>query len=145
MSGGVEMGLDKEVEKLEDREPANAANREVAAISRLVFEPRRFAMLNLLSGGGKADYPFLQRMTDLSMSALATHLRKMERGGLIEVRKEFVSRRPKTFVVISPEGKRALEDCFTRLKRARRHDVDTQASLFDGPQVAGASPQGGVA
>lgn len=123
MSKGI--GPDKE---LEDREPSN---REVAAIDRLVFEPRRFAILNVLSEGGKADYPFLQRMTGLSMGALATHLGKMEQAGLIEVRKEFVFRKPKTFVLITPEGKRALADSWKRMERAKPRDVDAQASLFD--------------
>lgn len=124
----VEIGTDKE---LEDREPKN---RDLATIDRLVFEPRRFAMLNVLSGGGKADYPFLQYMTRLSMGALATHLSKMEQAGLIEVHKEFVSRKPKTFVIITPAGKYALVDFWKRMERARPRDVDAQASLFDEPE-----------
>lgn len=104
-----------------DRELASVepAGRELSALDKLVHEPHRFAILHVLARIEKADYAYLQRITGLTMGALAAHIGRLEDAGLIEVRKEFVLRRPKTWVLATQAGERAVEEHWQRLEKIR--------------------------
>lgn len=116
-----------------DRE---SGGKRLAAADRLVSEPRRQAILYVIEGGQKADYALLQRVTGLSMGGLATHLGRLEEAGFIEVRKEFVLRKPKTWVLITPEGKEAVEDYHRRQKEIWEGRSGEQHSLFESEEEA---------
>lgn len=125
-----------------DREFASRefACRELAALDGLVAQPKRLAMLHALAGGGEADYPLLQSITGLTTGALSAHVRRLEDAGLIEVRKVFEGRRPKTWFVITPAGKRAEEGYWRQtarlreeaLRRAEATDAGVKKGVTDG-------------
>lgn len=93
----------------------------MADLNKVVHEPRRFAILNALwYGGGTQDYVFLRRITGLTQGNLATHLRKLEDAGLIELEKTFLYRRPKTRVVITEAGKTAVENGWRHLESIKQ-------------------------
>lgn len=116
-----------------DRE---SGGKRLAAADRLISEPRRQAILYVIEGGQKADYALLQRVTGLSMGGLATHLGRLEEAGFIEVRKEFVLRKPKTWVLITPEGKEAVEGYHRRQKEIWEGRGGEQHTLFESGEEA---------
>ena len=94
---------------------------DMADLNKVVHEPRRFAIRNALwYGGGVQDYVFLQRVTGLTQGNLASHLRKLEEVGLVELEKIFLYRRPKTRVVITEAGKTAVENGWRHLESIKQ-------------------------
>lgn len=81
---------------------------ELAGLDRLIHEPARLAILTALASCDTADYLFLQRLTGLTGGNLSSHLSKLEAGGLVQLDKRFVEKKPNTQVQITEEGKRAI-------------------------------------
>ncbi len=81
---------------------------ELAGLDRLIHEPARLAILTALASCDTADYLFLQRLTGLTGGNLSSHLSKLEEGGLVQLDKRFVEKKPNTQVQITEEGKRAI-------------------------------------
>lgn len=116
-----------------DREPGG---KRIASDDKLLYDRYRQAILYVIEGGQKADYTLLQRVTGLSTGGLATHLGRLEKAGFIEVRKEFVLRKPKTWVVITPEGKQAIEDFFRQQKEIWEGRDDEHRARFESGEEA---------
>jgi DNA-binding transcriptional ArsR family regulator len=93
---------------------------QLASLNRLVHEPARLAILTALSACEKADFIFLLNVTGLTKGNLSSHLMKLERGRLVQIRKEFEDRHPITYVQLTPEGREALEEHWQRLEGVRR-------------------------
>lgn len=81
---------------------------ELAGLDRLIHEPARLAILTALVSCDAADYLFLQRLTGLTGGNLSSHLSKLEEGGLVQLDKRFVEKKPNTQVQITEKGKRAI-------------------------------------
>ena len=62
---------------------------------------------------------FLQRLTGLNKGNLSIHLSKLETAGLVEVQKEFVGRKPRTLVSLTPQGREALEANWLQIDHLR--------------------------
>jgi DNA-binding transcriptional ArsR family regulator len=82
---------------------------EMAGLDRLIHEPARLAILSALASCVTADYLSLQRLTGLTGGNLSSHLSKLEEGGLVQLDKRFVEKKPNTLVQITEQGKRAIE------------------------------------
>ena len=80
-----------------------------AEIDRLVHEPSRLHILTVLSLVEGADFLFLMRQTGLTKGNLSSHLGKLESAKYVEIRKEFVEKIPHTVVMITPDGREALQ------------------------------------
>lgn len=101
----------------------NAAERvfeDVAATDRLVHEPARLVVLTALSACKSADFVFLQRLSGLQAGNLSQHLAKLEHAGLITVTKGFSGKYPQTTVAITADGKKALDDHWSKLDALRK-------------------------
>ena len=81
----------------------------IAELDRLVHSPARLMILALLSTIEAADFTFLLQQTGLTRGNLSTHLSRLEEGGYIDVKKEFVDRIPRTLIRLAPEGREAVE------------------------------------
>lgn len=90
-----------------------------SALSRLIHEPARLAILTVLSACEEADFLFLLNITGLTKGNLSSHLSKLERGGLIEIRKRFEGKQPVTYVKLTPEGREGLKEHWERLEGVR--------------------------
>lgn len=96
---------------------------EVRELDRVVHEPARLSILYHLSGGGSADFTFLMNMTGVAQGSLSNHLERLESAGLIETRKDFFLRRPRTRANITPKGEEALEEHWRQLNRLREKSI----------------------
>ena len=64
--------------------------------------------MTVLARCEEADFLFLQRLTGLSKGNLSVHLSKLEAAGLVEIRKEFVGKKPRTVIRIKASGADAV-------------------------------------
>jgi len=55
-----------------------------------------------------ADFLFLMRQTGLTFGNLSSHLSKLEPAGYIEVKKEFVGKKPHTMLRLTEKGRAAF-------------------------------------
>lgn len=88
-------------------------------VDPLIHQPTRLRIMAALVGlddGARVDFSFLLELLGLSEGNLSVHLQKLEKAGLIEIKKEFVNRYPKTWVWVTAEGRRAFEEYVASLE-----------------------------
>lgn len=73
-----------------------------------VHQKTRLALLTVLDEAGRADFPYLKRLLDLTDGNLGRHLDILAGQGLIEITKGYEGRRPRTWAAITPAGEEAL-------------------------------------
>lgn len=73
-----------------------------------VHQKTRLALLTVLDEAGRADFPYLKRTLALTDGNLGRHLDVLAQQGLVQITKGYEGRRPRTWVAITPEGRRAL-------------------------------------
>ncbi|MCW2749770.1 MAG: ArsR family transcriptional regulator [Aeromicrobium sp.] len=89
-------------------------------LDRLIHEPGRLAILTVLSSVSDADFVFLQRTTGLTKGNLSSHLTKLEDGGLVEIVKSFVRKKPNTNVALTGDGRERIARHWEQLERLRK-------------------------
>ena len=89
--------------------PIDDGPRPDLDVDRLVHEPARLGVLTVLSSVRSAEFLFLQSALGLSKGNLSSHLSKLEAGGLVEITKRFVGKKPQTTAAITPAGTTAVE------------------------------------
>jgi DNA-binding MarR family transcriptional regulator len=94
---------------------------EIVDLDRTIHEPARLAVLTVLAACDSADFVYLQRATGLTKGNLSSHLAKLEAAGLVEIEKRFVDRRPNTLVRLTDNGRKGIDDHWTRLDELRRN------------------------
>jgi len=80
------------------------------ALDPTIHQPARLQIMSALTQlcGDRVDFTFLKDRLGLTDGNLGAHLATLEAKGYIAVDKQFVGRRPKTFVRATPEGKLAF-------------------------------------
>jgi DNA-binding MarR family transcriptional regulator len=77
----------------------------------IIHQPARLQIMSALSqlkACDRVDFTFLKERLRLTDGNLGAHLATLEERGYIAVDKEFVARRPKTFVALTPAGREAF-------------------------------------
>jgi DNA-binding transcriptional ArsR family regulator len=88
-------------------------------LDRTIHEPARLAIMTVLSACASADFLFLERATGLTRGNLSSHLSKLEDGGLVEIEKRFVEKRPNTLVRLTKTGRDGVAEHWRRLDGLR--------------------------
>jgi DNA-binding HxlR family transcriptional regulator len=78
-------------------------------IDKTIHEPGRLMILLNLYIVSEADFVFLMKQTKLSKGNLSSHLSKLEEAGFIKVTKEFVEKKPRTLMALTPSGRTAFD------------------------------------
>ncbi|HEY1792494.1 MAG TPA: transcriptional regulator [Opitutaceae bacterium] len=84
----------------------------MAALDPIIHQPARLqimAALCTLKDGNRVDFSFLKDSLALTDGNLGAHLSTLESKGYVTVEKEFVGRRPKTFLSVTAPGKDAFQ------------------------------------
>ena len=84
--------------------------QSIVDIDRIVHEPARLAILSYLYVVESADFLFLSRQAGLTSGNLSSHLSKLEEAGYIEIKKEFVGKKPHTMIRLTKEGRSAFKE-----------------------------------
>ena len=85
-------------------------------INRIVHEPVRLAILKILTSAKEVDFNFLLTALGLTKGNLATHINTLEGAGLIEVKKEFRGKIPRTSYKITRTGRHQFQKYWENLK-----------------------------
>ncbi len=96
----------------------NDISSPLMGIDRLIHEPARFSIMANLYVVEEADFLFLSRRIGLTKGNLSAHMRKLEEGDYIEVRKGFMGRRPHTVLAITEKGQEAFKNYISDIKNA---------------------------
>ena len=81
----------------------------IVNIDRLIHEPSRLTIIAHLYVVESADYLFLIQQTGMTWGNLSVHISKLEAAGYLEVKKEFLGKKPHTVVSLTKKGKTAFE------------------------------------
>ncbi|MBN2600817.1 MAG: transcriptional regulator [Candidatus Marinimicrobia bacterium] len=84
--------------------------QSITEIDKLIHEPARLMIMAYLYVVESADFLFIMRQTGLTKGNLSSHLSKLEAGGLIDIKKEFVGKIPRTFLSLSQYGRTEFEN-----------------------------------
>jgi len=74
----------------------------------LLLSQARLGIISVLMTRREASFSDLKVLLGLTQGNLGVHLRKLEEGGYVEVRKEFVDRKPRTTAAITEAGREAF-------------------------------------
>jgi DNA-binding MarR family transcriptional regulator len=81
----------------------------IAEIDPVVHHPVRLGILTVLANVDEAAFGYLKRTLDVSDGNLSRNLTALEEAKLIQSRKGYEGRRPRTWLRITPQGREALE------------------------------------
>ena len=88
-------------------------------VDPVIHQPTRLRIMAALVGleeGSEVEFGFLLDLLGLSDGNLSTHLRKLEEARFIATEKGFVGRMPRTWITVTPEGRRAFADYVAALE-----------------------------
>ena len=77
-----------------------------AELNRLLSDPTRLAIMAVLGAVDWCDFGFLRDEVSLSDSALSKQLTTLRNDNLVELRRTYLGRVPKTSVRATDEGRR---------------------------------------
>ncbi len=87
------------------------------ALDDVVHQRVRLGILAIASEARRVEFGFLRASLELTAGNLSKHVTVLENAGLIEVEKGYAGRRPRTWIRLTPAGRRALRDEIQQLKR----------------------------
>jgi DNA-binding MarR family transcriptional regulator len=83
----------------------------------VVHQRARLGILAVLDEARRVDFNYLAATLDLTNGNLSRHLRVLEEAGLVNVDKRIEARRPRTWLSLTANGRKALH-AEVRLLRA---------------------------
>jgi DNA-binding MarR family transcriptional regulator len=102
-------------------EPAADRGRGLLKLDRLVHEPARHLILDLLEAVEGADFVFLLHHSGLTRGNLSSHLAKLEEAGYVEVQKTFAGKVPRTVLRLTSAGREALHRYRAQMRTFMSH------------------------
>lgn len=72
--------------------------------------------LSATSPGDRMNFTALRDLLDLTDGNLGAHLLKLEEAGYVRVEKEFVARKPATFLSLTSRGRSAFDEHVAALR-----------------------------
>lgn len=77
-------------------------------LNETVHQRHRLGILTITAEAKRAEFGYLREALKLTAGNLSRHLTVLENAGLIEVEKGYQGRRPRTWVSITRNGRKAL-------------------------------------
>jgi DNA-binding PadR family transcriptional regulator len=88
----------------------------IAKLNRLFDSRYRLGIMSILMVNDWVDFLELKEILELSDGNLASHLKALEMAQYIDIKKQFVGKKPKTSYRVSTLGKKAFSEHFENLK-----------------------------
>ncbi len=89
--------------------------RWIAELDMLIHEHSRLVILTILRCG-PTTYREVQRISDLSKANLSNHVAKLERVGIVHVRKHFEGKTPVTTLELTTHGRKRIDEYYRRMR-----------------------------
>ena len=93
------------------------AKKPHAQLDEVIHQRTRLAIMATLSPVESLDFNELKAELGLTDGNLSTHLAALERAGYVRIVKGFRGRKPRTTVVQTPAGRKAMADYVNLLQR----------------------------
>lgn len=91
-------------------------NDKVFEFDDVIHEKTRLLILSFLLKEGELSFSDLKETLNLTDGNLTSHLKILETNGIIDVKKIFIGRRPKTFYKLTKEGKERFINYLNNVK-----------------------------
>lgn len=83
-----------------------------------VFDSRvRLGIMSVLMVNDSVDFNTMKELLEVTDGNLASHLKALEKEGIIEVRKQFIGRKPNTSYVVTPLGTKLFKEHIDALEK----------------------------
>lgn len=80
-----------------------------ARLDDVIHSPVRFSIVAALAAASRADFKFVRDTVEITDSALSKQVSVLEKAGYVTVTKTSSGRRPRTWLSLTTEGRRAFE------------------------------------
>jgi DNA-binding MarR family transcriptional regulator len=88
-----------------------AAMKEIIYALDQEFESRvRLGIMSVLMVNDTVEFKTLKELLELTDGNLSSHLTALEKAGYIQVKKQFIDRKPNTTYSVTKQGRKAFED-----------------------------------
>ncbi len=88
-----------------------------AALTDTVHQRVRLGILTILAVAGRADFTYLRDNLGVTDGNLGRHLDVLHEAGYVAIDKVFEERRPRTWVTITRDGRKALKSHIAALRQ----------------------------
>ena len=75
----------------------------------VIHESARLVLVSSLYVVEEADFVYLANRTQFTSGKISSHMTKLETAGYVDIRKEFVGKRPRTTYRLTDTGRYAFE------------------------------------
>jgi len=92
----------------------------MAELDNIIHQPVRLQIMSALvslNSDEEVDFVYLRKLLGLTDGNLGAHLAKLEEAGYVKVKKTFVARKPRTFIITTGKGRDAFEEHIIALKQ----------------------------
>ncbi|MGY6501777.1 MAG: transcriptional regulator [Acidimicrobiales bacterium] len=89
-------------------ESPETESHPATALDEVVHQRTRLGILTVLAETGRADFPYLKKVLDLTDGNLGRHLEVLADHDLVRITKGYEGKRPRTWAEITPLGTDAL-------------------------------------
>jgi len=79
-------------------------------LDELIHTPVRLSMVAALAAADSMDFRHLRGLIEVSDSLLSKHVTTLEAAGYIQVTKGYAGKRPRTWLSLTPTGRKAYEN-----------------------------------
>ena len=88
--------------------PSDAVGRHPRhGLDDVIHAPVRLSVVATLSGVEKAEFSFVRDAVEITDSVLSKQATTLETAGYVKIRKGYIGKRPRTWLALTPEGRRA--------------------------------------
>jgi DNA-binding MarR family transcriptional regulator len=77
-------------------------------LDRVIHEKGRLAIMAVLAPAESLTFKELRDLLEMTDGNLSVHMRTLEENHYVQVRKDFVDRKPRTTFSLTPEGRQAF-------------------------------------
>jgi DNA-binding MarR family transcriptional regulator len=88
---------------------------------RIIHEPARYNIMSLLYVVTRGEFLFVQTQTEMTPGNLSSHITKLEAAELLLIEKEFVGRKPRTFLKLTKKGKAVFKEYHSKMHQHFSH------------------------
>lgn len=105
-------------------------------LDQVIHSPVRFSIAAALMPLERAEFSYVRDTVEISDSSLSQHVTTLEKAGYLRVAKAQAGRRAKTWLSLTPEGRRAFRNHLDVLNRIAAAGPDPAAAA-DGDTASG--------
>ncbi|MFJ5804511.1 transcriptional regulator [Streptomyces decoyicus] len=118
-----------------------AASEAVGGLEQLLLDPTRLTIMSLVSATTWCEFAFVRDHAHLRDSALSKQLTTLGNAELVEIRKGYVGKRPRTWVQATAVGRERLRAHLAALQQIADRAEQAAAARPDAEADAGAGAQ----